>query len=57
MSFREKIIEEMKKRGYFYDELNSHPHYLCFNYDGMVLPMSFSSWKEVDEWVKNVDEV
>lgn len=57
ISFREKLIKRMKRCGWIYNDLESAPHNLRFNQeDGIqVLPMIFKSWKEVHEWVKEID--
>ena len=52
MSFRERLVLEMKSRGYEYDELESCPHNLRFTSDS---PMAtyFKSWREVSDWLEN----
>lgn len=47
-----KLIAEMEAHGYHFDDLESHRGYLRF-----MLPwgaMYFDTWKELDEYPKNV---
>lgn len=53
---KEQLIKEMNEHGYFYDEIDSYEGYLKFYYTTGVLPMSFDSWSEVEEWLTQVVE-
>jgi len=49
---KEEIIQAMAIRGYYYDGIDSYDEWVCFNYE--LGRISFSSWKEVEEWLDGV---
>ena len=50
---RERTIKMMLKRGWHFDELESHTGYWHFNHDegGSIY---FATWKNAYDWAKNV---
>lgn len=49
-----KLIGKMEEKGYSYNDLESYSGCLKFDYECQILPLIFTSWKKVEEWVYNV---
>jgi hypothetical protein len=50
---QDKIIKAMKKTGYHFDDINSCKGYYVFHGD-YCTTMTFSTVKDIKEWLKNV---
>lgn len=48
-----RIIKAMEKNGYYFDDINSYKGYYVFHGD-YCTTMTFSTVKDIKEWLKNV---
>jgi hypothetical protein len=48
-----EMVKFMLDNGY-YLQPGFTSEYLSFSYPGMVFPMVFTTWKEVQEWIEGV---
>lgn len=49
------IRNEMEKRGYYFDDLESSRGYYRFIYPNMIFPLVFSSVKEIHSWLNETN--
>ena len=50
---QDRIIKAMEKKGYYFDDINSYKGYYVFHGD-YCTTMTFSTVKDIKEWLKNV---
>ena len=50
---KDRIIKAMEKKGYYFDDINSYKGYYVFHGD-YCTTMTFSTIKDIKEWLKNV---
>lgn len=50
----EKLRKGMEAHGYYFDELESYPGYICFTCCGAAFPIVFLSTKELREWLDGI---
>lgn len=49
---KKSIIKKMEQMDYYYDDLDSHNHWVIFYHSfGRI---TFDSWKEVERWIKEI---
>lgn len=48
-----RLVSEMEKHGYYFDAFESSKGNLCFTIVGIV-PMYFTTWKELEEYLRGV---
>jgi hypothetical protein len=49
-----QLVKRMRKQGYYFETMNVRGIY-NFNYAGAVFPLSFSTQKEIAQYVKEIE--